>query len=61
MEKYSQKRQEAVLMTYYKQGDFYLNNYKQKLAANSQSKIAPGEGCRVCLQRDRFLKALGLM
>jgi hypothetical protein len=62
------KTTEAVQVTYYKQGPNYLRRYEQSCAtverdraenpALPRHQIRPGEGCRVCRQRDRLLKAL---
>jgi len=54
---------EAVLVTYYKHGDAYVNRFLQKSpsdAADAVKFIRPGEGCRVLVQRERFKKALVL-
>jgi len=57
---YSDKRREAVYITYYKQGPGYIKRYQDALAADPNRLISPGEGCRVCRQRDKMLEALGL-
>ena len=46
--------QEAVLMTYYKQGDSYIDRYR----ANGTKSIRPGEGCRLEKQRAQIIKSL---
>ena len=56
---YTPAGQEAVYVTYYKQGEDYVDRFKESLAADPNHRITPGEGCRVYLQRDRFLQALG--
>jgi hypothetical protein len=57
---YSNKRREAVYVTYYKQGPAYLQRYQDALARDPNHLLIPGEGCRVCRQRDKILQALGL-
>lgn len=60
---YSDDVREAVLVTYYKQGDSYLQRFLQKSASgvtDSVKYIRPGEGCRVLMQRERFRAALGI-
>lgn len=60
---YSAEVREAALVTYYKQGDSYLQRFLQKPASNvtdSVKYIRPGEGCRVLVQRERFRVALGI-
>jgi len=57
---YSDKRKEAVYVTYYKQGPAYHQRYQDALAQDANHLLIPGEGCRVCRQRDKILKALGL-
>ncbi len=56
-----QRKQEAVLVTYYKQGLRYYKKFldKQK-GKETPDKIQSGEGCRTCYQRDRFAKELGI-
>jgi hypothetical protein len=54
---------EAVLVTYYKQGEPYVRRFLQQSpdgVASSVKYIKPGEGCRVLVQRERFKTALGL-
>jgi len=51
----SQRNKEAVLITYYKQGPTYLDRFLEAKELEPDRIIKPGEGCRVCLQRDRFL------
>ncbi len=58
LEGYSPAKKEAVYVTYYKQGDSYWQRYQSAKAANPAKTLEPGEGCRVLLQRDRFLKEL---
>jgi hypothetical protein len=52
--------QEALLVTYYKQGPSYIDRYKARLARNPTAELVPGEGCRVFNQRSAFLDALRL-
>ena len=55
------KKREAILVTYYKQGgQKYLGSFKKNLQGDPAHRLQPGEGCRVCLQRERFLKTLGI-
>jgi peptidoglycan hydrolase-like protein with peptidoglycan-binding domain len=57
---YSPEKTEAVYVTYYKQGPSYIQRFKAGHASGSHRRIEPGEGCRVLLQRGRFLSVLGL-
>jgi hypothetical protein len=54
--------QEALLVTYFKQGPRFIARYKAHLRerGHSGSVMVPGEGCRVFHQRGRFKTALGL-
>ena len=54
--------QEALLVTYYKQGPSYIARYKARLRSQafSTATLVPGEGCRVFHQREKFKTALGL-
>jgi hypothetical protein len=57
------RKQEAVLVTYFKQGPKYYIGPKGFLNArgkNPANKIQAGEGCGVCYQRARFGKELGV-
>jgi hypothetical protein len=57
------RKQEAVLVTYFKQGPRYYIGPKGFLNArgkNPANKIRPGEGCGVCYQRARFGEELGI-
>ncbi|MDP8105752.1 hypothetical protein QJU39_08620, partial [Pasteurella atlantica] len=53
---YPDCKKEAVLVTYYKQGPSYLSRFLKAKKLDPNRRILPGEGCRVCLQRDKFLK-----
>ena len=55
---YCECKKEAVLVTYYKQGDSYVEKYLKNKKTAPYRKILPGEGCRVSKQRDKLLKAL---
>ena len=55
---YCECKKEAVLVTYYKQGENYINKFLQNKKQNPSHRIKPGEGCRVCLQRESILKSL---
>lgn len=55
---YCDCKKEAVLVTYYKQRDSYVEKYLKNKKTASYRKIRPGEGCRVSKQRDEFLKIL---
>ena len=57
---YTAAGREAVYVTYYKQGEDYVDRFKKSLATDPNHRITPGEGCRVYLQRDHFLQALGI-
>lgn len=50
--------QEALLVTYFKQGPSYIARFKSRLASQSGAVLIPGEGCRVYHQRAAFKKAL---
>jgi len=52
--------QEAILITYYKQGPNYVTRYAERLKKTPAATIQPGEGCRAFTQRTEFVKALGL-
>lgn len=56
----SPEMQEALLVTYYKQGPSYVGRFKARLAVNPRAELVPGEGCRVFNQRSAFLDALRL-
>jgi hypothetical protein len=58
---YSDSRFEAVLITYYKQGESYFKRFLERLHKYPSARIEPGEGCRVCKQRILFLSALGML
>jgi hypothetical protein len=60
LENYPEEVKEAVYVTYYKQGPSYLQRFLQARAQDPDRRLKPGEGCRVLLQRDRFLKTLKL-
>jgi hypothetical protein len=54
---------EAVLVTYYKQGDAYVHRFLRgamSQVADQVKNIRPGEGCRVLVQRERFKALLGI-
>ena len=55
---YCDCKKEAVLVTYYKQGDSYVEKFLKKKKTKPKHEILPGEGCRVSKQRDKLLKAL---
>lgn len=55
---YCDCKKEAVLVTYYKQGDKYISKFLQNKKRNPNHRIAPGEGCRVSLQREKIFKSL---
>jgi hypothetical protein len=56
----SQEKIEAIYVTYYKQGPSYVQRFKASLAKDPTRHLEPGEGCRVILQREKFLTALKL-
>jgi hypothetical protein len=52
--------QEALLVTYFKQGPSYIDRFIARLASHPSAVLEPGEGCRVFHQRAAFLTALRL-
>jgi hypothetical protein len=55
--------QEALLVTYFKQGVSYVDRFKSRLqrqAPGGNAELKPGEGCRVFQQRAALQGALGL-
>ena len=52
--------QEALLITYYKQGPSFIARFSARLSANPGAVLVPGEGCRAFHQRDAFKRALQL-
>lgn len=52
--------QEAILVTYYKQGPAYAKRFAERLRNAPKSTIQPGEGCRVFKQRTAFVEAIGV-
>ncbi len=69
------QKKEAIYVTFYKQGLPMMKRFHDRVQAECKARgvseadcaqldaasvPAPGEGCRVCLQRPRFLQALGL-
>jgi len=55
------EKREAILVTYYKQNVAkFLARFQGELKRDSTHRLQPGEGCRVCKQRTRFLNELGL-
>jgi hypothetical protein len=54
--------QEALLVTYFKQGPSYITRFKERLRrqAYSSAVLVPGEGCRVFHQRAQLKAALGI-
>ena len=52
--------QEALLVTYFKQGPSYITRFKDRLRTNPSAVLVPGEGCRVFHQRSAFKAALKL-
>jgi uncharacterized membrane protein len=54
--------QEALLVTYFKQGPSFITRYKARLRADARASVTliPGEGCRVFHQREQFKAALGI-
>lgn len=55
---YPDDMKEAVYVTYYKQGDSYIERFNLNKKRNKNSKIKPGEGCRVAGQRQAILNVL---
>ena len=58
----SDAQKEAAYVTYYKQGESYIQRYAKRSAAEppGSDSIAPGEGCRVLRQRHRFAQVLSV-
>ncbi|EAN4948276.1 hypothetical protein BVD23_24550 [Salmonella enterica] len=55
------RKQEAVLITYFKQGDNYRRKFiNRSLKNNPNAKIRSGEGCRTCFQRQKIAEAIGV-
>lgn len=57
---FSEEKVEAIYVTYYKQGPSYVTRFRNALGTDPNRRIEPGEGCRVIMQRERFMAALGL-
>jgi len=55
---YCECKKEAVFVTYYKQGDKYIEKFLNMKKINPKHQIQPGEGCRVSLQREKLLSKL---
>ena len=58
LEDYPEEVKEAVYVSYYKEGPGYLGRFLKARKIDPNRRLKPGDGCRVLLQRDRFLKAL---
>ncbi|WP_293935778.1 hypothetical protein [Iodobacter sp.] len=54
------RKQESVLVTYFKQGPKYFRRYQEVVKNNATNKINPGEGCRTCYQRVQIGQAIGV-
>lgn len=55
------RKQEAVLVTYFKQGDNYRIKFiNNSLKNNPNAKIRSGEGCRTCFQRQQIAQAIDI-
>lgn len=55
------RKKDAVLVTYFKQGDKYRRKFINKsLKENPNAKIRSGEGCRTCFQRQKIADAIGI-
>lgn len=52
--------QEAILVTYYKQGPAYVGRFMSRLKTDPAAELTPGEGCRVFHQRATFSAALSV-
>lgn len=57
---YPDEVKEAIYVTYYKQGSSYVQRFRNAHSNDAHHRLKPGEGCRVFLQRDRFIVALKL-
>ena len=56
-----QRKQEAILVTYFKQGDKYRRKFLSiSLKNNPEARIKSGEGCRTCFQRKKISDAIGV-
>ena len=60
MKDYPEEVKEAIYVTYYKQGPSYIQRFLNARSGDASHRLKPGEGCRVLLQRERFLKVLKL-
>lgn len=50
---------EAILVSYFKQGDSYYNRFRRALDADPSHQVCPGDGgCRFIYNRDRLQSAL---
>jgi hypothetical protein len=59
MNGYPPEKKEAVYVSYFKQGPArYVGKFAARLKVDPAAQPRPGEGCRVCLQRERMLLAL---
>ncbi|WP_434626822.1 hypothetical protein [Chromobacterium sp. CV08] len=54
------RKQEAVLVTYFKQGPVYFKRFLAKNKGLPSNKIQAGEGCRTCYQRKKIGQAMGI-
>lgn len=55
------RKQEAILVTYFKQGDNYRRKFiNRSLKNNPEAKIRSGEGCRTCFQRKRIADVINV-
>ncbi|EDV0905224.1 hypothetical protein QF91_004478 [Salmonella enterica subsp. salamae] len=55
------RKHEAVLVTYFKQGDNYRIKFiNRSLKNNPNAKIRSGEGCGTCFQRQKIAEAIGV-
>lgn len=56
-----QRKQEAILVTYFKQGGKYRRKFISiSLKNNPEARIKSGEGCRTCFQRKKISDAIGV-
>ncbi len=54
------RKQEAVLVTFFKQGIKYRKKYEENNKDRPHQKIKAGEGCRTCYQRKKIGNSIGI-
>ena len=53
-----EEKQEAILVTFFKQGIKYRRKYEENKKSHPNAVIGSGEGCRTCFQRRRIIDSL---